>query len=102
MIVNVAHIALTNLYDDLTSNSEALKKMLEEYSDPFEWHYKEGNGVDIHHALLGRNVGGGIAYIGTVCNPGYGFGLSSDLRGNFESLDLATMWDLSVMMHEIG
>ena len=58
--------------------------------------------MDLHHALLGRDVGGGIAYPGTICNSRYGFGLSSNLKGSFEALDLATMWDLSVMMHEIG
>lgn len=100
--LHVAHIALTSMYDDETDSLDALEKMKTEYGHPSTFHYKDGFGMDLHHALLGRDVGGGIAYPGTICNSRYGFGLSSNLKGSFEALDLATMWDLSVMMHEIG
>ena len=63
-----------------------------------EWHSK---GVDLHHALLG-SVGGGIAYIGVLCRPDFGFGLTGGIKGNFESLDSSVVWDMKSFMHEVS
>ncbi|KAL9178483.1 hypothetical protein ACHAXT_001821 [Thalassiosira profunda] len=99
--INVVAIELTNHYDDISGNDatvDAVIKMQEIYGGN-SWHRE---GINLHHALLGNPMGGGIAFIGSVCNPLGGFGLSAELQGTFESIDSATVWDLVVFTHEIG
>jgi cysteine-rich repeat protein len=74
-------------------------------------------GVDrtLAHFLSGKNLGGGIAYIGVLCqNYGgakgstYDYGVSASLGGNFswdgdQSHDPGNVvWDIVVLQHEIG
>ena len=96
--LHVHTIKLSTLYDSSTSTNDALTRMKDNYGGT-SWHTDE---IDLQHALLGLELGGGIAYIGTVCNPDYGFGLSSGLNGDFTSLDQRVVWDLKAFMHEIG
>ena len=58
--------------------------------------------ADLHHALLGNSLGGGIAYVGVLCSQNYGFGLSASLSGTYSSMDAATVWDMKVFTHELG
>lgn len=67
----------------------------------FLYYVSYGN-INLHHALLGHRLGGGIAYVGALCNPNFGFGLSANLEGNFASLDASALWDLTVFAHELG
>ncbi|KAL7536945.1 hypothetical protein ACHAXR_007498, partial [Thalassiosira sp. AJA248-18] len=89
--LTVAHIEITNHYDNAANSSQAIEWMRNIYSDESEWHYTEGNGVDLHHAILGKKLSGGS-----------GYGISPHTRGNFLTLDFATVWDMSVFSHEIG
>lgn len=100
--LTVAHIKVTDNYAEAEDSASALDRMREIYGNATTWHYTEGNGVDLHHAILGKRLNGGIAYVGSVCSPDYGFGLSPNMRGSFLSLDFATVWDTSVLAHEIG
>lgn len=64
------------------------------------WHYTSPTGAvpDLHHALLGTKLGGGIAFdYNSVCDPGYGYGLSADLKGDFVSMSSSAGWDLSTV-----
>lgn len=67
-----------------------------------EWHWTDGNGIDIHHALLGQDFGGGMAYVSSVCRPDSGFGFSSRLRCNIANISAECAWDLYIISHEIG
>mmetsp|Transcript_21205 Transcript_21205/g.47339 ORF Transcript_21205/g.47339 Transcript_21205/m.47339 type:complete len:836 (+) Transcript_21205:1393-3900(+) len=96
--LHVRHVEKTNRYDSAASTGDALKIMRTDFAGS-SWHY--GN-IDLHHALLGNKLGGGIAYVGALCNSQYGFGLSANLVGNFDSLGASTVWDLTVVAHEIG
>jgi len=61
------------------------------------WHYTSPTGAvpDLHHALLGNQLGGGIAMdLNTVCDPGYGYGLTAELGGDFVSMSSAIAWDM--------
>ena len=92
--LNVAAIAFTNLYDGAAGTSNALTTMRNSFS---------GFGhtdADLHHALLGNSLGGGIAYVGVLCSQNYGFGLSASLSGTYSSMDAATVWDMKVFTHE--
>ncbi|KAL7502085.1 hypothetical protein ACHAXN_000168, partial [Cyclotella atomus] len=96
--LHVNTIKLSNLYDSATGTKDALTLMKDKYGGS-NWHTQ---GVDLQHALLGRELGGGIAYIGTLCNSHYGFGLTSGIFGDFNSLDQRVVWDLKAFMHEMG
>ena len=102
--LNVLHIALNDIYDSTTNTGQALGIMADTYNKTSSWHYTSPEGIhpDLHHALLSKNLGGGIAYVSTICNHDYGFGLSAGLSGSFQSMDNALVWDMYVFMHEIG
>jgi hypothetical protein len=63
------------------------------------WHYTSPGGIkpDLHHALLSRNLGGGIAYMGVICDSSGGFGLSASLSGDYLSMGNAVVWDMNVV-----
>ena len=54
------------------------------------------------HMLSGKGLGGGVAYVGVLCNNSYGYGLSSSLGYNFTPGTTQTVWDTLVVTHEIG
>ena len=58
--------------------------------------------INLRHALLGRDLGGGIAFIDTICDSSYGFGLSSGLVGTIGDLDEDAMYDVFMFSHEVG
>eukprot|EP00804_Cyclotella_cryptica_P019495 CCRYP_006643-RH/>CCRYP_006643-RH protein AED:0.26 eAED:0.26 QI:170/1/0.9/1/0.77/0.9/10/0/645 len=102
--LHVLHIAKTTLYDSQTSTSGALDVMVNQYSSQ-SWHYVDpitGESPDLHHAILYKSLGGGIAYLGAVCNSNYGYGVSAGIRGSMSDLGGEMFWDISVIMHEIG
>ena len=96
--LNVAVIDLNTLYDGSTDTLDALNIMRNRYSGSV-WHTA---GIDLHHALLGKGLGGGIAYVGVLCRSDYGYGLTASIGGSFVSLDYRVVWDLVAFMHEIG
>jgi hypothetical protein len=53
------------------------------------------------HFLSGKRLGGGIAYVGALCN-GAGYGFSASLAGNFDLDQPRAVWDAIVVAHEIG
>ena len=60
------------------------------------WHYTSPSGIqpDLHHGLLGKELGGGVAYGGVICNPSWGFGVSGGLMGTNVSMGNAALWDM--------
>lgn len=66
------------------------------------------------HLVSGKNLGGGVAYLGTLCqsytNPGSSndYGLSANISGGFSwngdpaSDPSAVVWDVIVVLHELG
>ena len=60
---------------------------------------------DLAHFLSGRGLGGGVAWLGVVCNPDWGYALSANLGSNFPypmENNNPQNWDLMVFMHELG
>ena len=59
----------------------------------------------LSHFLTFRGLGGGVAWVGTICNYDYGFGLSSGVGGGFpyplRDRDNRN-WPLFVTAHELG
>ena len=60
------------------------------------------------HMLSGKGLGGGIGYIGVLCDTQYGYALSGNIDGTFSwdgdaAHDPASVvWDIIVVSHEIG
>ena len=63
---------------------------------------KQGVSRTTAHFLSGKNLGGGIAYLGVLCDNNYGYGLSASMQGNFSINNPQPLWDIIVVTHEIG
>ena len=66
-----------------------------------------GETVNLVHALLGQEMGGGIAFIDTICDSTYGVGFSSGLKGTLNSSNSNMVnddayRDSHMVIHEIG
>lgn len=60
---------------------------------------------DLAHFLSGRPLGGGVAYLPGLCNPGWEYGLSASLAGYFPyplRNHSSQNWDIFVVSHETG
>jgi hypothetical protein len=53
------------------------------------------------HFLSGESLGGGIAYLDTLCNNQFGYGVSANLTGSTTSGG-GIAWDGVVVAHELG
>ena len=75
---------------------QALDNMTDTYGSTEGWHYTSPLGIvpDLHHALLTKKLGGGLANLGQICSSQKGFGLSSGLQGDFQSMNQATVMDM--------
>ena len=103
--INVKHAKQTDFYDNVYSTSDALAKMKRDTED-VEW---QREGIDLHYALLGKKlVGGlvdrsGIAFIeNSLCDSTKGFSVVSGLEGGFDRLDESLGTDLKKFMYAIG
>jgi hypothetical protein len=57
------------------------------------------------HLLSGRGLGGGVAYLRTLCDDNWSFGVSANLAGHFPlpvEHHHPGNWDLHVFTHELG
>lgn len=59
------------------------------------------------HFISGANLGGGVAYVGVLCNSTYGFGVSGNVVGNvnwgaWTGASGSFTWDFVVVAHELG
>jgi hypothetical protein len=83
----------------MANTEPALNAMVAKFGRSSGWHYTSPFGIkpDLHHALLKRDLGGGRAYIGTICDSSWGFGVSGGLKGNFVSMGNAVVWDMMVV-----
>jgi len=64
-----------------------------------------GETVNLVHALIGQEMGGGIAFIDTICDSTYGVGFSSGLKGTLSSSNMVNddaYRDSHMVIHEIG
>lgn len=68
------------------------------------WNAGANASVARHHVHLmsGKNVGGGIAYVGSLSSPTIAYGVSAGLSGTFNASNPQIIWDSVVVAHEIG
>lgn len=100
--LSVLHINLNSNYDIATNTEEAYAIMRNIYGGS-SWHYTSPSGInpDLHHALLGRDLGGGRAGIGSICDSTSGFGVRGGVTGSFGSLDNSAVWDTVVVSNNM-
>ena len=95
--LEVSGMLQTNRYDSSGNTSQALDVLR---------NARMGSnfpaGANIVHALLGRQLGGGIAYLNALCNTNIGFGVSAGIVGAYEVGPNAMVWDIVVFTHELG
>ncbi len=104
--LRVTGVKVSTIYDSAGNVGTALDIMENSWKG-YTWeathsNYIPSGRIDLHHALLGNDLRGGIAYIGTLCSPVWGFGLTASITGNFNALSRTMMWDIAAFMHEIG
>lgn len=101
LLVNIVHIQETELYDDLTTANEALRaQRLNTKANTIN---DDGSSrFVLHHALLGRWLGGGIAFIDSICDKQWGYGVTSDVSGSLNNLNELVMFDFFIVTHEVG
>ena len=56
---------------------------------------------DTVHFISGKGVTGGIAYLDVLCDPHFGFAVST-VYGSFDVMKPYTIWDVVVVTHELG
>lgn len=52
--------------------------------------------------FMSAKAGGGLAYVGVLCEPSWGYGVSFGLKGDFSAANPQIVWDADVIAHEIG
>ena len=111
MTIGFARIWTTNTdpYPSTTNSSTALNNYRNHWNSNM-------TGVErtVAHMLSGMNTGGGVAWVGQLCDnynrPGssYDYGYSGTLDGNFNwdgnqaNDPSSVVWDIMVVQHEIG
>ena len=96
--LNVFQMELTTRYNNIKNTMAGLDIMRSNWAGN-KWSNSQ---VNLHHALLGKSLGGGVAYVGVVCNKNYGMGVSTSISGSFSSMGAGVVWDSMVFTHEIG
>ena len=96
--LEVSGMLQTNRYDSSGNTSQALDVLRNaRMGSNFP------SGANLVHALLGRGLGGGIAYLNALCSTNIGFGVSAGIVGSY---DIGTpdgmVWDIVVFTHELG
>ena len=85
-------------------NQPSTGDQLYEFRDYWEGS-KQSVERDLAHFLSGRGLGGGVAWLGVICDSSFNYGLSANLGGAFpypiENNDGGN-WDLMVFSHELG
>ena len=82
---------------DASDCSTGLDELRERWND---------NNADVErtmaHLLSGKGMGCGRAYVGVLCHPTYGYGITASLRGDFDIDTANVVWDIVAFTHEIG
>ena len=113
--LNVIKVEEVNIFDETahvyrpggggpkraTDSSDGLD-ILQKYYEGTVGTSINGQKINLVHGLIGQELGGGIAYIDSVCDSRWGVGFSSGLRGSMLNLNADTYSDSHMVTHEIG
>lgn len=66
------------------------------------WQANEGSTPrDVTHFVSGKTVVGGLAYLDVLCDPDFGYGVTT-VYGAFDTMDPSDTWDVVATAHELG
>jgi len=101
--LNIVRVDEVDIMKDVDNLRDGLKELRLHYEGTVGVGKEEESDETIHlvHALLGKDIGGGIAFIDTVCSSQWGVGLSSGLQGSMNNL-VDAFFDVHMIAHEIG
>mmetsp|Transcript_280 Transcript_280/g.566 ORF Transcript_280/g.566 Transcript_280/m.566 type:complete len:885 (-) Transcript_280:46-2700(-) len=101
--LNIIRIEEQTLYDNLSTTREALRaQRLHPRPHIISGSSGGGSKYTLHHAMLGRYLGGGIAFIDSICDEQWGWGVTSDISGKLSNIDEKVLFDFFIVTHEIG
>ena len=92
--LNIVSITEQEFYDDLTTTKDALREIRLHPRPNLDKNSK----MILHHALLGRWVGGGVAFIDSICDEHWGWGVTSDISGRLENVDELVLFDFFIVI----
>lgn len=84
-----------------TDTIDALDEVQQYWLDPGNDMDTIAGARDLVHFISGKDVSGGVAYVGALCDQAFGFGVSQ-VYGGFDLANPATVWDVLVFTHEVG
>lgn len=99
--VNIVRIEETDFYDNIETTREALRARRLQGIKTNSNTNGDTKKITLYHAMLGRYIGGGIAFIDTICDSKWGFGVTSDLSGTLRSIDDDVLYDFFIFSHEL-
>mmetsp|Transcript_20581 Transcript_20581/g.42405 ORF Transcript_20581/g.42405 Transcript_20581/m.42405 type:complete len:961 (+) Transcript_20581:126-3008(+) len=100
--LNIVRIEETDFYDNIETTREALRARRLQGIKTNSNTNGDTKKITLYHAMLGRYIGGGIAFIDTICDSKWGFGVTSDLSGTLRSIDDDVLYDFFIFSHELG
>ncbi len=99
--VNIIRIEETDFYDNIETTREALRARRLQGIKTSNSNNGYSERITLYHAMLGRYIGGGIAFIDTICDSKWGFGVTSDLSGTLRNIDDNVLYDFFILSHEL-
>ena len=101
--LNIVRVEEIDIMKRAKSLSDGLSMMRNHYEGTVRTRSgDDGEQINLVHALLGQDIGGGIAFMDSVCDSTWGVGLSSGLKGTMDGLDDDLFHDAHMVAHEIG
>jgi len=87
---------------DAQDNGGTTLDVLYEFQEA--WAFNIPTDADLAHLFSGASIGGGIAWVGVLCNDEFNFAVSGHIDGgvNFPVEVSSSNWDFIVITHETG
>lgn len=105
IVLTVPYLGLWSGPDPWTSPDVGASSVDMLFEFTFAWNAGDApERADAYHFVSGADLGGGVAFLNTVCNQDYGFAVSGNLAGltPFPVEPGPLNWDFVVVAHELG
>jgi Metallo-peptidase family M12 len=102
IVLQLSYLGLYSTSSDPWSVPDTGGDMLGEFTTA--WQNQIPGGAHLGHFISGGLYFGGVAYVDVLCNPWWGFGVSTGITGStpFPVNPSWLTWDFFVLAHELG